>query len=66
MVTKFYDLKELLDEHMTRIEESNLKQTKNIRIEYTEPDPGYLAPDPEARGYYKITIETFNGKTMVV
>jgi hypothetical protein len=66
MATKFYNLKELIDEQLGRVEEKNLKQTKKILIEYTSPEPGHLAPDPEARGYYKVTIETFNGTKWVV
>ena len=64
MATKFYNLKELIDEHFGRMEEKYAKKTKKILIEYTAPERGDLAP--EARGYYKVTIETFNGTTFEV
>jgi hypothetical protein len=66
MVVKFYDLKSVIEDELTRIEDRNIKQTKSIHIDYTAPEPGYLAPDPNARGYYTVTITTFNGKTFVV
>ncbi len=66
MVVKFYDLKGIIEDELTRIEEHNLNQTKSIHIDYHAGKRGYMAPAPEARGYYTVTVETFNGDKFTV
>jgi hypothetical protein len=66
MVVKFYDLKSVIEDELTRIEEHHIKQTKSIHIDYHSGDPGYMAPSPEAKGYYTVSIETFNGDKFTV
>jgi len=59
MVTKYYNLKELFDEQLTRIDDEILSDIRELKVSFIDPHNGETP-------YYQITIYDFHGRTVVV
>lgn len=58
MVTKLYNLKELIDEQLWRIGDENLAKTSKLHIDLVIPK--------KEKPYYKVTIVVKSGQKVVV
>ncbi len=59
MTHKYYNLKELITEDLTRVEDEYLRETKSIHIDFVDPHN-------DETPYYQVTIVTFEGQWLVI
>lgn len=59
MTTRYYDLKELIAEQLTRIDDEVLTEIQELKVSFVDPHS-------DQTPYYKITIKDFNGNIVVI